>query len=574
MIKTNLNSIINTTNLKRVLAVLMALMLLVLTACSKEETKTDSSNASSLSSQQTSSEPSPEEPDEDVLSSAPSTSDSSNTNSTNSNNNNNESEDVSFSIGDQTVSETEASDSNEVEPIVDPTNLMTNYKGYAEKERNKRLDEILNTPNTAQLYKIKGKTYYVSTSGSDSNDGTTPEKAIQTLAAVGGLPLQDGDAVLFERGCIWRMYEAFSCRPGITYGSYGEGRKPMFLGSAKNFAQEKWEPSKKKNVWQINYMYSYPCGAFFDQGKQAGYLKTSFRSMTANTHFYYDESMATLYLYCDKGNPSKVWDSIEFSQAGIHIKCATNVANVTIDNIATRYTGNYAIQGNYMNENITITNCEIGFAGGAWVSGPSGGLRYGNAIEMWCSRTGHTIDHNWIYHTFDTAISPQGSEGTPYHNISIDDNLLEFNNADFEWFDDYPSTIKNYTMNNNICRFTSLGWGTREDDGGIRGIDGVQRGRVSKGIIQSLQFNNNIIDCPGRMIYKYSIDDKKDYDNWERKGNIYYIKQSLRTTNDLTYQFHWKDASTRVTYHIASTEKDTLAAFAEFEPDAKVYWYK
>ena len=76
------------------------------------------------------------------------------------------------------------------------------------------------------------------------------------------------------------------------------------------------------------------------------------------------------------------------------------------------------------------------------------------------------------------------------------------------------------------------------------------------------------------MIYKFSIADKYSYDNWKRTGNVYYIKQSIRTTNELTFQFHWIDESTRVSGHSAFDAASTKKAFAEFEPDAKVYWYK
>ena len=586
MKKTGLIEILNSGNIKRILALVLVIFMVTMTGCFNSEEKDPSTSSSNASSQNAS-----ENNSSNDVSSEESSSDTSSTedgNSYNSNyggnqatqqNGSNTNKDK-FVLGEIAIDNQETknsipTDANEIEPLVDPTNLMTNYKGYADKERNKLRDEILNTPNTLELYDVKGKVYYVSTSGNDANDGLSPEKPIQTLAAVDGLLLEDGDAVLFERGCIWRMTEVFECRSYITYGSYGEGRKPMILGSPKNFAQEIWKPSKKKNVWQINYMYNYPCGAFFDNGKEAGYLKTSMRAMTANTHFFFDESMATLYLYCDKGNPSDVWDDIEFSQAKMKLHLNGGVHDVVVDNIAIRYTGQGGVGGSYKNGQFTVTNCEIGFTGGAWVGGdPSSGVRYCNGLEAWCAVPNIKWDHNWIYHTFDTAVSPQGNQGTNYHNMSMDKNLLEFNNADFEFFEALPGKYKNYTMNNNICRFTSLGWGTREDDGGIRGIDGVQRGTVYVDQIESMYFNNNIIDCPGRMIYKMTIGSKKAYDNWERKGNVYYIKQSIRTTTALTFQFHWKDATTRVSGHSATNAKETIKAFAEFEPDAKVYWYK
>lgn len=558
----NITNLFGNGNIKRVCTLILAILMLTLSACQSAEPQKNPSNTSTPSSSNAQNN---------------ATSDDSNVSETT-----DSEENKSFTVGDlsiegQNTSNTIPSDANEIKPVVDPANLMTNYKGYAEKERNKRLSEILNTPNTLNLYDVKGDIYYVSTSGSDSNDGLTPETAIRSLSAVDGLPLKDGDAVLFERGCIWRMTEALDCRSNTTYGSYGTGRKPMFLGSPKNFAQEIWKPSKKKNVWQISYLYNYPCGAFFDQGKEAGYLKTSMRSLTANTHFFYDESIATLYLYCDKGNPSDVWDSIEFSQAGTKILLPTGAHNIIVDNIAVRYTGQGGIGCPYGGHDFTITNCEIGFAGGAWYGGVNSGLRYCNGIESWCGGTNLTLNHNWIYQTFDSAISPQGTTGENYTNVSMSYNLLEFNNCDLESWEKgtIPGKYSNYIMDNNICRFTSLGWGTREDDGGIRGIDGVHYGALrASQIAGKFSFSNNIIDCPGRMLYKFTTANKDSFDKFIRKNNVYYIKQSLRTTTALTYQFQWRDEDTLVGGHSATNEKQTIEALADFEPLSKVYWYK
>ena len=51
---------------------------------------------------------------------------------------------------------------------------------------------------------VSGNIYYVSESGSDSNDGLSELKPLKTLYGVSGLSLNAGDAVLFERGGIYR----------------------------------------------------------------------------------------------------------------------------------------------------------------------------------------------------------------------------------------------------------------------------------------------------------------------------------------------------------------------------------
>ena len=372
MRKITLSEIFNKRNVSRVIALLMALTMLTFAACDNNKDKTPSNtDSTNQSSQQEVDVPSTDEPSEE----------NSEVENSSSNQTSNKPATINPLKGeidtkydyDTSLSRT---DLNEIEPVVDPSNLAYGYVGYAEDERNELLEEILNSENTLDIYEIQGNVYYVSTSGDDDNDGKTPETAIQTLAGVGGLMLEAGDAVLFERDCIFRIYEPFYCQSGITYGSYGEGSKPMFLGSPKNFAADVWKPTKKKNVWHTSYMYAYASGAFFNQGEEIGYMKSSVGDLTANTHFFCDTENSEVYLYCDKGNPSKVWESIEFSQSGIRIELPTRVSNVTIDNICLRYCGEGGIRGEYLNHNLTVTNCEIGYVGGAW----HGSVRYGNGI--------------------------------------------------------------------------------------------------------------------------------------------------------------------------------------------------
>lgn len=580
MKKLKLSEFLSATNVKRAIALMMALTLLTFAGCNETPTTSSEGGSSSEPSQVDSSDASTDDASTDdsttTVSSGTKTPASSNSAVTMTSSYINPLS-GNISVDYDTKEGAPRNDAEEIVHLVDPSNLAYNYVGYAKEERDARLKEILNTPNTAEIYDLDGKIYYISPGGRNENDGLTPETAVQTIDAIAGLELKPGDAVLFERDAVYRMFERFELKEGVTYGSYGEGRKPLLLGSPKNFAQEVWTPSKKKNVWKITYMYLNPCGMFFDQGAEVGYHKLSLKAVEKNTDFYFEEESATLYLYCDKGNPSNVWEDIEVSGAGTALWCSTGIDDVTIDNISIRYTGTGGIGNNYNSEGIVVTNCEIGYTGGVWM----GSVRGGNGIGTWCGGLNMKWNHNWIYQTFDSGVSPQGNVGNHnYDNISISNNLFEFNNADIEsWESGYKngkplSTYSNNHYDNNIMRFTSLGWGTRVDDGGIRGIDGVHYGHFGENQILDITFNNNIIDCPGRMVYKMTIEDKFSYDNWERKGNVYYIKQSMRTTNALTYQFHWVDDENRIAGHSATNKAETLAAFAEFEPDAKVYWYK
>ena len=78
-------------------------------------------------------------------------------------------------------------------------------------------------------------TYYVSSStGSDSNSGTSSSTAWRTIAHVNGQSFQPGDSVLFKRGDAWNESLApassGSSENPITFDAYGSGAAPNLTG--------------------------------------------------------------------------------------------------------------------------------------------------------------------------------------------------------------------------------------------------------------------------------------------------------------------------------------------------------
>ena len=112
-----------------------------------------------------------------------------------------------------------------MEPIVKIENSaqrLTPMTGGSDVEAEALRQSILNTKDELV---VTGTTYYVSPKGDDANDGTSPETAWQTMdAVINNTPLlQAGDAVLFERGYIYRRKSTLFVKSGVTYGAYGEG---------------------------------------------------------------------------------------------------------------------------------------------------------------------------------------------------------------------------------------------------------------------------------------------------------------------------------------------------------------
>ncbi len=600
MLKANFFRKSNTHTLKyRVIAIMLVVVLLAFSGCSPKDE--NSSVISGSSSEQSQSGSSSSSEASQTSSDSASVSDSSAASKTETDSSENKSE---VAMTSSFFSESNASvavdagieegnirtDALEVKRERYPANLAYGYKGYADKEADALREEILNTPNTLDLvdengekvYKIEGDIFYISPGGNNDNDGLSPETAIKTIDALGSLQLKKGDAVLFERDSLYRIYERFYLKEGVLYGSYGEGEKPLIVGSPKNYATVNWKPAQKRNVWVTEYQYNMPVGAFFNQGEEIGYLKMGLRDLTNNTYFYFDEEYAKLYLYCDKGNPADVYESIEFTQNQTDIWVPIGVDNITVDNIAIRYT-TCGIGTNFMNTGITVTNCEIGFTGGGG-SDPTR-LRAGNGIGTWSGGAEMYVRHNWIYQTFDSAISPQGNSGKYYlyDNLEYTDNLLEFNNADIEWWshahtgDDGEVTwsrFVNFKMENNIMRFTSLGWGTRADDGGIRGIEGVWYGNTGENYLEGVTFKNNIIDCPGRQIFNFTVETQEQRDAMEFSGNTYYVKNSFRK-DDVRMVYGWsKYVDGVVKSYYGTDAKSTKEAILLVDPTAKVYWYE
>lgn len=77
-------------------------------------------------------------------------------------------------------------------------------------------------------------TYYVSNSGSDTNNGTSASTPWKTLSKVNAATFAPGDQILFQRGSsfygtLTPNYSGTSGNP-ITYGAYGTGANPVITG--------------------------------------------------------------------------------------------------------------------------------------------------------------------------------------------------------------------------------------------------------------------------------------------------------------------------------------------------------
>ncbi len=447
-----------------------------------------------------------------------------------------------------------------------------NHKGFFDNEAKIMREKILNTPNTEELYEIKGTKYYISNNGCDKNDGLSPKAAIRTIDGAENLPLKNGDALLFERGSTFRFTHQFNTVDGVIYGSYGEGEKPKIYGSEKNFAKAIWKKSNKENVWETNLYYgTYVGGVIINDGEYVGVCKWSIDELCENEHFYFNQYYKKLYFYSDKGNPADIFDSIEVNSDLLCMVMDINTNNNVFDNLCVKHFF-YGIYPHNQNHGITVTNCEF-----AWIGGSGGKtVRHGNAVQSWNGGSDFTVRNNWFHQTFDSALSWQGGckragMTFDYKNINFSENLFEYNNCDIEFFDGPDTTLENFRMDRNLMRFTSMGWGTISVEGKIRGIEGCIRAHTNgMDSVKETYFTNNTMDSPARQTINWDVDPWQ-WSGIHASGSKLYIKGAYRTLKPYLQGLQTEEGQ-EYDRRFAETPQELKEMFEIFEKNADIYY--
>ena len=387
--------------------------------------------------------------------------------------------------------------------------LIGNMSSDSDEKANSLRDEIVYSKDTI---KAKGTTYYVSNSGSDTNDGTSPEKAWRSLNGVNtySYNFKEGDAVLFERGGVFRG--SLKTVSGVSYGAYGEGQKPCIYGSKKNYAKEQWRRTSEDNIYALVTTVADVGTIVFNHGEYHGVKKLNkVFECEKDFDFFHDTSNGLLYVYCSKGRPDEVFYDIELLEKIEIISVPKNSTNVYIENLCVKYGGAHAISMGRPVENITIKNCEIGWIGGSIMTEGTQ-TRYGNGIQFYGDSFDSLIDHNWIYQCYDTGITHQyhSSGDSVVENITYTKNLIEYCSMSFEYFwhntdratgkyiDTEKTYMKNILVSENIMRFAGYGFGkqrpTQSNSGHIVSWSGINRS-------DNFVISNNIFDISVMNIF-------------------------------------------------------------------------
>jgi len=424
----------------------------------------------------------------------------------------------------------------------------------------KRKQEIIKAKDCLN---IQGTTYYVSNDGDDNNGGLSVDAPWKTLNQVSKAKLQSGDGVLFKRGDLFRG--KVKAQNGVTYGAYGEGEKPKFYSWEKPLGDPLlWEMfDREHSIWKLKekildvgtlvfnegeahcrkLIPSYRDGQFLCRNNEEKLFDMK-EEMTKDLDLFwhFDENLSTtpskgedfpipvpddglgdLYLRCDKGNPAQVFEKIE-ALARVHMFNASNAKNVTIDNLCIKYVGMHGIAAGGQVENLTVTNCEMGWIGGCiqhysgtdpnYPQGRRGSVtRFGNAIEIYGGCDGYTVQNNYIYEVYDAAITHQitTSEKIIQRNIEYTGNLIENCVYGIEYFLDqiegeWESIMENVMMKNNFIRLSGYGWGQQRHN---THTPALIKGWSYVNTAKNFKIEDNIFDrCAYRMLHLVALKDE------------------------------------------------------------------
>ena len=265
---------------------------------------------------------------------------------------------------------------------------------------------------------MSGKTFYIDpVAGDDAHDGLTPDRPLKTYAT---REFTGGDTVLFKRGSVMR--EVLSTRNGneqgpITYGAYGEGDKPAFLGSVSVGDPKRWS-EVRPSLWRYTgTLSSEVCNLIFNNGESCGNLRWQVEDLRLPGEWHYTgigRSTANegrreddiLYLYSPV-NPGLAYASIECALWGQR-QMVGGQHDIVLENLSFQNSGVHGYQG-IQTRQMVFRNCDFRFIGGA-VWNRELKIRFGNAIEFWDGAKDNLVEGCRFENIYDSGVTHQGGE--------------------------------------------------------------------------------------------------------------------------------------------------------------------
>jgi hypothetical protein len=297
---------------------------------------------------------------------------------------------------------------------------------------------------------VSGTFYIDPADGNDNANGTSEGTPWQSYR---NRTFSPGSVILFKRGTVIRdaLYTQDGSDAGyITFGAYGQGPKPVFMGSVPANDAGKWTV-ESGNVWRYADGFSSAvCNIVFNEGDHAGNLRWIMEDLDEQGEWFYENDV--LYLYSAE-NPASFYSDIEVVLWGQR-KMAGGKQYVILENLVFKNGGVHGYQDSDAHH-ITIRDCEFRFIGGG-VFDYAERVRFGNGIELWNSGHDILVERCIFDNIYDSGVTHQGHEIHPFYNIWFWHNIFTNNGmAAYEYR--APGAYDVY-FENNTCINTGGGF--------------------------------------------------------------------------------------------------------------------
>ncbi|MBN1184949.1 MAG: T9SS type A sorting domain-containing protein [Bacteroidales bacterium] len=241
---------------------------------------------------------------------------------------------------------------------------------------------------------VSATSYYVSNSGNDAANGTSPATAWKTISKINSTTFSPGDSIKFRCGDRWfealTLTESGTSSAYITITSYGTGAKPKLYGSKAVTSFTKLPGYD--NVYRLNELVDYDLyygipGSSSrasiiwkisgDDTRYWSSRQTSFAELSSNYDYYWQND--SVYVYYD-GDINNV-DTLEVMQLawGITLGNGAGGEYITIEGLDLQFWASRCI-GMYNYPEITkhgfqLRNCHL-----AYTASREDAVGYGVAI--------------------------------------------------------------------------------------------------------------------------------------------------------------------------------------------------
>jgi len=323
-----------------------------------------------------------------------------------------------------------------------------------------------------------------------------------------------GDGVFLERGSVFNAELSTEHAgdyvmwlvDGVSYGAYGEGDKPILSCCINYSGSRNWVKTEYDNVWMLDETIELPQFAsvpgyndianivITDKNGKTGYgikvlstnpenpfngSKTIFIGLVTNgfdiyesggidltspgclrnnLEYFHDWKGKRVYMYCDRGNPGEVFESVVVVKQGIG---AYGGSDCVVDNIAFKYIGTFGISVVNI-KNLTIQNCTFEWTGGAIQEKST---LFGGAIQNWCNCDGFYIRNCYSDQSLDAAFSTQGGsdEEVIMHDVVIEKCVALHANSSVEiWNVPHTGHLISVKICDNLFGYVGYHFGNRK----------------------------------------------------------------------------------------------------------------